>query len=443
MARMRRPGVQLLVVILLVGALATLQAIRPFLTGGGDGDEGFPLPQAEPCLEAIQGVEAPTSQAPGVRGIAELVEALRERRFDEIPKPQILASAAFERRVSDSVDYPEEEADRDTRALTALGATPPGTDLKGEVTDLLEGQVAGFYDTETKELVIRAGQTEDGLDATERVTLAHELEHALADQAVGLPDLEDPPPGEEDAATAALALVEGDAQLVTELYVGVGLTFEEQVSLATGAIGGTGLEEAPYYLSRSLLFPYVEGARFVCDLHTRGGWDAVDAALADPPTTTAQVLFPERFTDGEGPLPVPEAPELPAAWEAAEPLAFGAADLLFLFEAPGGDPDRALDDPLERARQWAGGAMHLWTRGQDTATSVLLRDRRPRTGPDLCGSMLQWYVASFPEADAGEGMEGEALIADGQRQDAVLLCPGTDVRLGIGPDLATARRAAG
>ena len=429
-------------VILLIGALATLQALRPFLSSSGDGDGGFPLPQPEPCLGAAAEAAPPGIDATSVRGLARVVEGLRELRFEKVPRPTLLPSAEFERRVAGTIEYPEDEAERDARALAALGAAEPGTDLRGEVVELLEGQVAGFYDTDTKELVVRADGAADGLDAVERVTLAHELEHALADQALGLPDLDDPAPGREDASTATLALVEGDAQLVTELFVSVGLSLEEQVSLATSGASGAGLDEAPYYLARSLLFPYVEGAEFACALYERGGWEAVDRALADPPTTTAQVLFPSRYFAREAPVP-PRAPDgLPAAWRATEPLAFGAADLLFLFEAPGGSPDRALDDPLGRAGTWAGGALHVWTRGADTATATLLSEREGGNEPRLCDSIVSWYRGSFPGAAAASPMPGEALAVDGERQDAVVRCGGGEVRLGTGPDLATARRAA-
>jgi hypothetical protein len=56
----------------------------------------------------------------------------------------------------------------------------------------------------------------------------------------------------------------------------------------------------------------------------------------------------------------------------------------------------------------------------------------------LCDAVARWYEAAFGGRDTGV-RPGESLALDGEAQDAVLSCRGTEVRLGIGPDLATAR----
>lgn len=440
-ASVRGSRTQLVLVLVLVAALALLQAARPFFASRRGGEPAATLPVPGPCGAALTAPQAaPSPAGAGVPALARAVESLRELTFREVPEPDYLPPRAFAERVAEAVDYPKAEADRDARALSALGAVPPGTDLEREVTDLLEAQVVGFYDTETKELVVRAEDVEDGLDAVERLTLVHELEHALADQALDLPDLDDPAPGEEDATSAALAVVEGDASLATEMFAARGLTAAEQLSLLSAETGARGLAEAPYHLARSLLFPYAEGKEFVCGLFAEGGWEAVDAAYADPPTTTAQVLFPDRYRRAEEAAAPSPPGELPAAWEPAYPVAFGAADLLFLFEAPGGDPARALDDPLDRAAAWAGGTVHVWERGSETATALLLVEREGE--PSLCRSVAAWYRAAFPESEVGPA-EGAVMSADGPDQDAVLRCAGEEVRLGTGPDPTAAEAAIG
>jgi hypothetical protein len=47
--------------------------------------------------------------------------------------------------------------------------------------------------------------------------------------------------------------------------------------------------------------------------------------------------------------------------------------------------------------------------------------------------MTQWYAAAFPDA------RREGTTFDGPRQDAVIACRGENVRLGIAPDVRTAR----
>jgi hypothetical protein len=69
--------------------------------------------------------------------------------------------------------------------------------------------------------------------------------------------------------------------------------------------------DSPPVLVRSLVAPYVDGFAFVQALRRRGGWAAVDAAVRKPPTSTEQVLHPEKFASGEAPVDVPDPPIAP------------------------------------------------------------------------------------------------------------------------------------
>jgi hypothetical protein len=375
-----------------------------------------------------------------VEGVARALEEIRELEFTEVPEPRYVSADQMseEIRASFTEDYPDEDAELDERALTLLGAIPPDVGIKSSLSGFLGEQVAGYYDLESGDVVVRTGG--DELTPADKVTLAHELDHALTDQVLGIPLKETPNPGEEDAALAARALVEGDATLAMSQFAARALSVEEQLSEDLLAFPDQGpvlqLEEIPHYLTRTMVFPYLEGLNFVCDLQIDGGWEAVDRAYADPPTTSAQILFPRRYEAGEGAIDPRDPGALGAGWERADISALGAADLLFLFEAPGNDLQRSLGRPLDLAAAWAGGEMHLWTQGLQSALGIALVQREGESS--LCESVGRWYEAAF-EGRAQDPADGETLAVDGDRQDAVLRCSGTEVRLGIGPDLATAR----
>jgi hypothetical protein len=109
---------------------------------------------------------------------------------------------------------------------------------------------------------------------------------------------------------------------------------------------------------------------------------------------------------------------------------------MWLFEAPGGDESKALSDAKGRVESWAGGEVRLWSRGSRTALGIALV---ARVGSDeLCRSVGEWYDAAFDDSQV-DSETGEQLARDGHRQDAVLWCSKDEVRLGIGPDIATAR----
>jgi hypothetical protein len=373
-----------------------------------------------------------------VREIADRVEEQRQLRFDQPVDPVLLPADEFDQRIADMVakEYPASEADLDARVLAVLGVLPAGTDLLSMQADLLSGQVAGFYDPETGEIVVR----DDGdgqLDATEEVTLAHELDHALTDQALGLPDVE--ADGDTDRNLAGLALIEGDATLLMQQY-GLGyVSLMDQLGQLTDpemAAAQQELDQVPPYLREELMFPYTAGLSYACRLHSDGGWAAVDAAYGRPPASTAEVLFADRA--GSEPVE-PDAPgELPAPWTVARHDTIGAAQLGWLFAAPGSDESRALADADRLAASWAGGELVLATRGDDSALGLALVDGSVDGSADgtLCTAIDDWYDRSFDD-DSRSTTTGDVTF-DGSTQAAVLRCDGDQVRLGIAPDLDAA-----
>lgn len=372
-----------------------------------------------------------------VGAIAEQVEELRELEFARTVEPTFLNDQEMTERVRQLFleDYTPEIADLEQRMLTTLGAIPPGTDLRQVRADTIGQQVAGFYDTETKELVVR--QAGEELSVIDRITLAHELTHALTDQVLGIPLPDRVELGREDEDLAALAVVEGDATLVMQQY-STSLGFEEQFELLDPealAASEAGLAAAPPYLEQELLFAYEEGLNFVCGLYAEGGWEAVNRAYEEPPTSTAQVLFPERYQERSEPVNPPDPPRPGKGWKKLAKLQFGAANLVWLFSAPGGDRSIALQDPRGDAAEWTGGELTLWARGDATGVSLVLSAAGPER---LCGAVGDWYSRSFDD-DKGGAAAGTTTF-DGPRQDAAIVCGANQpiTAVGIGPDIETA-----
>lgn len=338
-----------------------------------------------------------------------------------------------------AVELTEKELDREraqveARFLQALGAVEPGTDLAQAQLDALDAGVGGFYNPDTGELVIGSEQ----MDGTGAYITAHEIVHALADTTFGLPDtVELAESAGADAAYAALNAIEGDASLYGQMFTAEHLPMDQLLALQSEAARSQAeLDEMPYFVRRNLEFPYVEGMTFTCDIFLDGGWSAVDETYTELPTTSAQILFPDRYRDGETAVQVRQ-PADPDGWSRLAGDTFGAADLLFLLEAPGGDPDAALDDPTELAQGWAGGSYTVWDRSGETAVALVLAQHHD--GPALCETMTDYYAAAFP--DSRRSGDGADVAFEGDDQSAVVTCDGAEVALGVGPDLDTARAA--
>jgi hypothetical protein len=391
--------------------------------------------------ESVATPEGPPAEQ--VRSLADEVEEIRELSFREPVVPRFLGDEAIERRIRKLFleDYTPAVAELETRIFSTLGAIPPGIDLTEVRARALGGSVAGFYVPETGELVVRSSGGE--LGPLEWVTLVHELDHALTDQALELPVPEEVQVGREDRDMAALAVVEGDATLAMQRYSS-SLPLDQQFGLLDPeaiAQAEAGMAGLPYILEQEMLFPYEDGLGFVCDLYQHGGWETVDRSYDDPPTTTAQILFPDRYRQGEDALDPRDTGRLGAPWRLDGTHELGAATLLWLFEAPGGDPARAITDPVSGAGAWGGGKLRLWTRGEASAVGLSLAER---PGTDvLCSAVTDWYEASFPGAEPQGSATGGGRLIDGATQDAAVVCQGDQVRVGIAPDPSAARRLAG
>jgi hypothetical protein len=380
---------------LTVVALAALAAVLTACSGGELGSFSGTA-GVSGCVERVAGL-AGESAPTRLDEVSREVQRMRRLRFRKAPQPRYLRRVELERQIRREIErsFPDAEAAAESRALVTLGAVPRGTDLKKLLKRVLPGQIAGFYDPRTRRLVVGASAGKE-LDAIERLTLAHELEHALADQVLGLPaflDEQGTTDGREDVELAALSLVEGDATLLTNAFASEHLSVADALRAAGPALSASDeFDKLPHYLQASTIFPYEEGLEFVCGLFQRGGWKAVGRAYRRLPQTSAQIMFPGRYTARERAVDPADAPSPGSGWRLVERQAFGAAHLLWLLQAPGGDPAREPPDARERAAAWAGGELFMWQRGGRTRVTLTLVERRGER--DLCGSMREWFRAA-------------------------------------------------
>ena len=401
-----------------LGGLSTVvPGDDPVLAGCADPDRQVPAPAGADQVDTV------VAQVEALRGL-ESTEPVTIRLLDDTEMTAEVAGFLARR-------WDDERVALDHRVLTALGAVGPGTDLAKLRVDAYADQVSGFF-RGSDGIAVRTGDA-PALTPLERVVLAHEVEHALTFQNLGRPASRT-----ADAARAVSAVLEGSAVLAMRMYAWTVLSGAERARLRADLLvraRADPLAEFGPYLRAELRFPYRDGLRYVCQRWLEGGWEAVDAAFSDPPLSTAGVLFPDRHDD---------VPRRPAAlgdpgerWVRARAGDFGAAELMWLLAAPGGDESAAVGDPRQRAGAWDGGELVVWTRGDRTAVGLALVDRGTGplvdrgTGPSLCDSVRAWYAAAYPDATrTGDGRRTS--YRDGAQQ-AVLSCDGDQVRLGIAP----------
>lgn len=279
------------------------------------------------CFLPATALAGPPESVALVKEVAERVAAQRQLPL-LAPVPAALFSQEELRahmRESLTDTYAPEAAAADAALLHLLGFTEPGTDLFAIYLDLLSEQVGGFYDADTRALfLVRRDEDEP---YREPLVLEHELIHALQDQSFDLTAIDRLELDNSDVDTAIRSLIEGDATYFN-VRVMTGDTLAGMGPLPLGNGGarvdaepGTVLAQAPDLISRSLVFPYLQGAEFVQHLYRNDGYRAVNRAFrSHPPLSTEQILHPERY--------LRPAPDWPVALSLPDDSAPSGATLL-------------------------------------------------------------------------------------------------------------------
>jgi hypothetical protein len=318
------------------------------------------------------------------------------------------------------------------RMQAALSFADSGPRSVLQAQRILHEQLLGFYEQGSGKVYLRGGARSGDRDM-QRLTLAHEVQHALQDQhfgTLGIKGLLD-----EDARLARLALLEGDATITGVAYLAVqqGVPIRRaMVRLARTTrllpshevVGDSGpeLARAPAIERERLIFPYVSGTGFAAELYRAGGFPLLDRALARPPDTTEQVLHPERYVAGEAAIPV-RAPMPPAGYAAIATGRMGELQTRGLLL-----PCVGWESAARAAEGWGGDAFTVVTSKQGERAA--LWSTAWDTEPDAVEfeQALGMSAACLP-ALGGDGVDGRGLRAP---PAARLAREGTKVALVVG-----------
>ncbi len=331
-------------------------------------------------LVTEDGGTEPAPAAAAIPVIAERVEALRDLRFEQIPRPVTVTPEQARREGLSDLDrnYPPERLRADEEILKLLGLIDEDADLRDLAGSLFGEGVAGYYDPRDGRLRVVEGAG-TGNRVLEEMVLAHELTHALEDQRFGLPQT----PATDDRSLARAALHEGTATALMTAYIQEHFSAEE----ALGGLLGSAFEDTgdlPPFMEAQVLFPYVGGERFAGHLLRRAGgrWNLVDTAYElRPPASTEQVLHPRAYLRADEPLPVRLRARavLGDGWRRATAGTWGELQT------------RELLGSARAAAGWGGDRYELWRSDGDRALIMRWRWDTPRD------------VAEFEQRLRGDG----------------------------------------
>jgi len=375
--------------------------------------------------------------------LAAAVEEIRHLTFSKDVKPELLTDEQLAARVDEQFrkDNPRAEIEQDDAVLTALGLLAPRDDLFEIVLAVQREQVAGYYDTKKKVLVV--GGDIKNPTPLDQVLLAHEYVHSLTDQRFDLERFDKlVDAGKDDEATAFLSLIEGDATVMMFQYAAEYLTPSQQQDVQNEAAGvpSDKLLAAPNIIRQSLLFPYQKGQEFVAALIANGGTAAIDKAYRDPPASTEQILHPSKYLsrrDEPTGVDVPDlARAMGAGWSALPSGGIGELDVQLLV-----DQFLSSGDSRDAAAGWDGGRYAAADSVKGAVVAIETVWDSVAEAREAASILERWLPARYANKGTNVRIEGTGRGWDSPDGAGSVTRNGTRILIVVAPDRASVDRA--
>jgi hypothetical protein len=228
------------------------------------------------------------------------------------------------------------------------------------------------------ELVVKNGQ----LTPFMLKTIVHELVRADYDQHFELdrPNLAMP---DDETGVAWDSLVEGTASRIESRFVAALPDKDKQsVQAEQQRLAGQLPKDLPDYVLVQYAFPFGSGPRFADALMSNGGAAKVNAAFGAPPRTTEQIIHPEKYLGGEGPMALAD----PAADGAVIRSGSMGQLMLSLMLAQVLDPG----DAESAADGWGADRYVAWQNGGQTCVRLAITMDTPEKATELGTALADW-----------------------------------------------------
>jgi hypothetical protein len=236
----------------------------------------------------------------------------------------------------------------------------PSIDFYEASADLGSDDILGQYDPISKRMIVITDTPQQLLDPQAQVTMAHEFVHSLQDENYKLAKLWPVGAPDQDRELAVRSLVEGDATLAGYTWAAEYMNGQDFRSLFDQkTVSADVANKTPLYLGMNTIFPYTMGPEFVSKIMQVGGFSTVNLSLQDPPSSTEQIMHPQKFL--QVPMDEPQTVTLPdlsgplgQGWVLKATNTLGEFDLNFMLKQNGAsDPDRGADG-------WGGGMFSMY-----------------------------------------------------------------------------------
>ena len=194
-------------------------------------------------------------------------------------------------------------------------------------------------------------------------TFVHELTHIMQ-ETYSLPTRTT-----FDGAKALTSLKEGDATFMADIFKNHGVVpvsysvtpdGEQSLSVPMVLFSNEIQPSLPPTIDDLNRFPYHYGVEFVKELYKqKGGWEAVNEAYENPPTTTEQIMHPDKYFAQEDAQTV-EAPSVTGDWNLKKTDRFGEYFIFVML-----DNWLSESDAEGAAEGWGGDIINYYEKDDD------------------------------------------------------------------------------
>lgn len=376
-------------------------------------------PEAQALLDTIG------AQASQLRGLssARVVQAV------------LVQDGAARSQLSTFIPSNTAETQQAERALRALGLLSANGSLQDYAINKQLDAYGAAYNAAQRRVYFVGSQLSDALAYSYARTFGRVL---LADAHSDLFTTSQRCTVFDDACRATQALLQGDANLAGEEWLSAhGAAAFDPASLPTPNYARIQSGAPSDFAVLDARFAAETGLAFVRGLFTEGGWEQVNAAYTNPPSTTEQILHADKYAANEAALnvqPVDLATALGAGWERQANGSLGEW-LTRLVLAAGADPAARIpeESAITAAAGWGGDSLQVYWRESDDQLAMVqhwLADDAAN-GQELHAGMQQYLSLRFGGAP-GELGRGRCWQAGGQA--ACLLLNGAEVVWLLLPD---------
>lgn len=370
------------IAVLAVGDVAALAVIEQPDRGRGE--------QAVTSTSVAR-VAPPKAWDPRVAELAAYVEKERGLAYKHPVAVAFLPEAKYREEVGVEQDgdlSAQEKQDIATfeGQARALGLLPKATSLLDATSAIVDEGTLAFYDPDKPRMVIRGTDITVGV----RVTVVHELTHALQDQHFDLTRTFD----SDGAGQLYHALVEGDAVRVERAYVQTQLKAADQrkyLAEQQRVQESVDLSAVPPALVQLFGAPYALGAPMTAIVVEERGQDGLNALFRRPPESDEGMLNPFALLDGEKRRRV-ATPKLKPGEKRTDKGDFGALSL-YVVLASFIDSRTA----LHAVDGWAGDAYVGYRKNGLSCLRADFRSDTPTDADQLTAALNQWRQPFPPD----------------------------------------------